>query len=505
MDMASERARTLVVLLTVVAALLAASPGGAAASGISQVTVRVGRPVLAVPSSFIGVSVEQNELLLYDRYRSAFLRLLHVLQPSGDSSPLVLRIGGESADSSFWGPTPFAMVQPAYRQDHPYVLTPAWMTEAGSLVGAGALKVIFDLNLAAHSPAMAAAVATAAWNAFPAQSISSFEIGNEPDLYRFGLVGLSQAVRGRQNTWAFDFGVGDYLPLFGAYAAAVQQAIPAARLAGPAGDNRSTTWVSALGVGAQRRWLSLVTEHYYPPFAGCVAAGTRKYPSASAYLKDAVAAGFAQGERPMADVAHALGLQVRLTETGSSVCGGVAGQTDTFATALWAPDMLFNLLAARLDGVNIHLRANGFVNSALLYAPTGLYAEPLFYGLALFARTLGPGAELMRTVRTGGPGKVKVWIVRLGDGSLRALYINKSSQNAYVAFASSGSRTARLDRLSAPSITANGSVALDGQRFRADGGWTGTPAASHVPGRRGVYRVLVPRFSAALLSVPGRG
>ena len=207
----------------------------------------------------------------------------------------------------------------------------------------------------------------------------------------------------------------------------------------------------------------------------------------------------------MADVAHALGLQVRLTETGSSVCGGVAGQTDTFATALWAPDMLFNLLAARLDGVNIHLRANGFVNSALLYAPTGLYAEPLFYGLALFARTLGPGAELMRAVRTGGPGKVKVWIVRLGDGSLRALYINKSSQNAYVAFAGSGSRTARLDRLSAPSITANGSVALDGQRFRADGGWTGTPAASAVPGRRGVYRVLVPRFSAALLSVPGRG
>ena len=246
MDTASERARTLVVLLTVVAAaLLAASPGWAAASGISQVTVRVGRPVLPVPSSFIGVSVEQNELLRYDRYRSAFLRLLHVLQPPGDSSPLVLRIGGESADSSFWGPTPFAMVQPAYRQDHPYVLTPAWMTEAGSLVGAGALKVIFDLNLAAHSPAMAAAVATAAWNAFPAQSISSFEIGNEPDLYRFGLVGLSQAVRGRQNTWAFDFGVGDYLPLFGAYAAAVQQAIPAARLAGPAGDNRSTTWVSS--------------------------------------------------------------------------------------------------------------------------------------------------------------------------------------------------------------------------------------------------------------------
>ncbi len=365
--------------------------------------------------------------------------------------------------------------------------------------------MIFDLNLAAHSPAMAAAVATAAWKAFPSQSITSFEIGNEPDLYRLGLVGQTQAVRGRRNTWAFRFGVDDYVSLFGAYTRAIQQALPAARFAGPAGDNRSTTWVKALGRGSQRRRLSLVTEHYYPPFAGCVAAGSRKYPSAAAYLKDSVAAGFARGERPIVNAAHALGRPVRLTETGSSVCGGVAGQTDTFATALWAPDMLFNMLATRIDGVNIHLRANWFVNTALFYARTGLYAEPLFYGLVLFARALGPGAELVQAVRTGGPGTLKVWIVRLGNGSLRAVYINKSSQSAYVRFAAAGSGTARLDRLSAPSITANGSVAFDGQRFGADGGWKRAPAASKVPGRGGVYGVLVPRFSAALLSVPGPG
>ncbi len=485
--------------------LLAASPGGAAAGGTSQVTVRVGRAVLPVPRSFLGVSVEQNELLRYDHYRSAFLRLLHALQPPGVRSPMVLRIGGESADSSFWGPTPFALVQPAYRQDRPYVLTPAWMTEAGSLVSAGALKVIFDLNLAAHSPAMATAVATAAWKAFPRQSVTSFEIGNEPDLYHLGLVGLTQAVRARRNSWAFSFGVDDYVSLFGAYARAVQRALPAARLAGPAGDNRSTTWVTALGDSPERRRLSLVTEHYYPPFAGCVAAGSRKYPSAAAYLQDAVAAGFAQSEQPMVNAAHALGRQVRLTETGSSVCGGVAGQTDTFATALWAPDMLFNLLADRIDGVNIHLRANWFVNTALFYTHSGLYAEPLFYGLALFARALGPGAELMQAVQTGGPGKLKVWIVRLADGSLRAVYINKSSEATYVNLAAAAPGTASLDRLSARSITDNASVALDGQRFGLDGNWKQTPVPDEVPGHDGRYGVLVPPFSAALLSVPGRG
>jgi hypothetical protein len=485
-------------------AALAVTPAGAAtaASSPAHVAGSPGRPLLVVPPSFLGVSVEQNELLRYDHYRTPFLRLLRALQPPGDRSPMNLRIGGESADSSFWGSTPFQFVKPAYVQDHPYLLTPAWMTEAGALVKAGALKVIFDLNLAAHSPTMAAAVASAAWSAFPRGSITDFEIGNEPDLYRFGLVGLTQAVPGRRNTWAYTFGIPDYLSLFGAYTRTLQQALPVAKFAGPAGDNTSTTWVKALGAGAQGNTLSLVTEHYYPPFAGCVPVGTRKYPSAKAYLQDAVASGFARGERPMVNASHALGLPVRLTETGSSVCGGIAGQTDTFATALWAPDMLFNLLSTTIDGVNVHLRANSFVNTALLYADSGLYTEPLFYGLVLFARALGPGAELIQTERTGGAQKLKVWIVRRTDGSQRVVYINKSSQDAYVTFPATRSRSALLDRLSAPSITANGTVTFDGQRFDSGGRWHRSPKASRVRARGHAYTVLVPKYSAALLSVP---
>ena len=492
-----------VVLLGALVVTLAALPAIAYASGVSQLTVRVGRPILPVPPAFLGVSVEPNELLRYDQHRSAFIRMLDALRPPGDDSPLSLRIGGESADSSFWGPTPWTMVKPAYRQDHPYLLTQAWMTQAGSLVAAAAVKVIFDLNLASHSPTMAAAVAASAWQAFPPGSITSFEIGNEPDLYRTGLVGLSQAVRGGRNEWAFRFGISDYVSLFGDYTRSLQRALPGARFAGPVGDSRSTQWVRTLASAPQGRRLSLVTEHYYPPFAGCVAAGSRKYPSAAAYLEDSVAAGFAQGERPMVDTSHARGLPLRLTETGSSVCGGVAGQTDTFATALWVPDMLFNLLAVHIDGINIHLRANWFVNTALLYMSSGIYAEPLFYGMVLFARTLGPGAQLVQNVRSGGPEHLKVWTVRLGDGTLRVLYINKSPHDTYAKLASSAHGTALLDRLTAPSITANGSVSLGGQRLGSDGVWTGTRVTGQVQNRNGFYGVLVPRFSAALLSVPG--
>ncbi len=96
------------------------------------------------------------------------------------------------------------------------------------------------------------------------------------------------------------------------------------------------------------------------------------------------------------------------------------------------------------------------------------------------------------------------WMTEAGSlvSAGAAAYINKSAQDASVSLTAGRTSTAVVDRLSAPSITANGSVAFDGQRFRADGGWKRPPAATVVPAGRGGYRVVVPRYSAPLLSVP---
>ena len=56
-------------------------------------------------------------------------------------------------------------------------------------------------------------------------------------------------------------------------------------------------------------------------------------------------------------LAHARGLQFRLDEINSAAlrrCLGRTGVSDTFASALWMLDTLFNMASVGVDGVNFH-------------------------------------------------------------------------------------------------------------------------------------------------------
>ena len=80
------------------------------------------------------------------------------------------------------------------------------------------------------------------------------------------------------------------------------------------------------------------------------------------------------------DAHRRAGLPFRLTEVNSVTCGGVTGVSNTFATALWAPDTLFELLRAGVDGVNVHVRTDA-INAAFAFKRDELVARPLLYGL----------------------------------------------------------------------------------------------------------------------------
>jgi hypothetical protein len=175
----------------ILAAASVRAPGAAAAPSSSQVTVSIGPALVRVPPSFLGLSVEDNELPLYEHWFRTFERLLSVLRPRGDDSPVTLRIGGESADSSVWGSDQDTLVAPAYRQRRAYQLTDQWMAHLGSLVQAAGLKVILDLNLAAHSPRMAAdevasrsPTTSRCWALTSARSMASFAMPRSPALQR---------------------------------------------------------------------------------------------------------------------------------------------------------------------------------------------------------------------------------------------------------------------------------------------------------------------------------
>ena len=107
-----------------------------------------------------------------------FERVLSLLHVPGNG-PLVLRIGGDSADHSFWMPKKTSRRMPAWA----FAVTPTFLSQLRTLVKKDPVKLIVDLNLITDTPLTAATWARAAETSLPRGSIIGFEVGNEPDLY----------------------------------------------------------------------------------------------------------------------------------------------------------------------------------------------------------------------------------------------------------------------------------------------------------------------------------
>jgi Glycosyl hydrolase family 79 C-terminal beta domain len=144
------------------------------------------------------------------------------------------------------------------------------------------------------------------------------------------------------------------------------------------------------------------------------------------------------------------------------------------------------------------------VNAAFSLTSRGLDAGPLLYGLILFARTLGPDAQLVPVhLRGDASTRVKAWAVRLRSGALHVLLINKSSRTATINLRLPVAGTASVERLRAPSASSRSGVTLGGQHLSATGAWLGSPSAELImPGARG-YEVTLPGTSAALVQAAG--
>lgn len=131
-------------------------------------------------------------------------------------------------------------------------------------------------------------------------------------------------------------------------------------------------------------------------------------------------------------MAHRAGLAFRLTELNSVNCGGLPGVSNTFATALWVPDALFELMRGGVNGVKI-----------------------------LFARTLGPHAQLAHVeVHSPSTANLKVWAVRVAGGRLHVLVLDKSDHPVHVGLRLRAGGAATVQRLLAPSVRSRFGVRL---------------------------------------------
>jgi hypothetical protein len=175
--------------------------------------------------------------------------------------------------------------------------------------------------------------------------------------------------------------------------------------------------------------------------------------------------------------------------------------SNTFATALWAPDTMFSMWNVGVSGVNIHL-APGQPNAAFSISPSGLTTSPLLYGMIMFARATGSGAKLapVRTSGTSAPN-VKIWAVHASKNVLKLLVLDKGSRAVNAALHLGNHGKATIQRLIAPSPTATTGVTLAGQHLGPQGQWLGRRVMPLVNPSRGTYTVPMPAYSAAVITV----
>lgn len=463
----------------------------------ATVTVAPDAGSSAVPRSYLGISTEYWTLPLYGRHLALLERVLSLLHVPGDG-PLVLRVGGDSADHSFWMPR--ARTLPPWA----FTLTPRWTALASALVRRLGVRLIIDLNLITDLPSTAARWVQAAQARLPRRSIIGLEVGNEPDIYsRAGWMAMTagKLIAGQ----ALPLGVtaAAYIKDFSQYARALRRVAPHVPLLGPALANPHAheRWIVSL-IASHQPELRIISAHRYP-YSACVPRRWASFATIARLLSERATAGMAASLGPGVRAAHRAGLPFRLTELNSVTCSGRPGVSDTFATALWAPDALFELLRQGVDGVNLHLRAYA-INAPFSLTASGLTARPLLYGLIMFARTLGTDPRLVALkLRAGRSLHLKAWAVRTGADELHVLLINKGHRSVRVLLRLPASGRAAIQRLLAASARSRSGVTLDAQRLGRDGDWQGTAVnETAVPTKRG-YVLTVPRLSAALLSAEG--
>src|SRR5205823_3666777 len=201
--------------------------------------------------------------------------------------------------------------------------------------------------------------------------------------------------------------------------------VPQVPLLAPALANpvASRKWIATLLAGPHPG-LGEVSGHRYP-YSGCALRGWRLYPTIERILSEHATAGTAHALTPVVKLAARAGLPFRLTEINSITCGGLAGVSNSFATALWAPDAVFEYVRTGARGVNLHARVDAINDPFTFDARGGLVVHPLLYGLILFARSLGPNARLVRTQWRASAPRLKAWAVAVGRSTLHVLLLNK--------------------------------------------------------------------------------
>jgi hypothetical protein len=495
------------------------------AAAARPVTVAIDRfdPGLPVPQRFLGLSFEAAALGQLGQYSNRG-DLVGLLRSLGSG---MLRFGGITSDENVaWSDA--ATPRPAWASS---TIGPAQMNAIGLLARRSGWQVLLTVGLAHYEPTAAAREVAAAHRAL-GRYLAAVEIGNEPDAYgRHGLRELPWIAQGYEEE------VSDYRE-------AIEALTPDVPIAGPdvSGSGAFAEWGEE---EATAQTPALLTGHHYP--LGCAQTPA---PSIEELLSSQTRGRAAHSLASYLAVAHRNGIPLRIDETNTVSCGGVAGISNTFASALWATGYITQAMAAGVAGINLEgnpVNCTGYTPvcapDANALAQGALRAQPEWYALLLTKSLVGK-RPLPTSISVEGPPNPAAGSPGSAQSSPSSAQSSPSSAQGppvlteratnLVAAAFSGSShtvqivladneppgasplALRLDvgagidradilRLTAPAQNATGGVQLAGREVTSSGSWIAPVGTESIAAHDGVLALELAPDSAALVTTSRPG
>jgi hypothetical protein len=464
----------------------------AQAEGISTqptppVTVEIDRfdPAHPVAKRFLGLSFEAAAIDQFAQYanRGNLVGLLRSLGPG------VLRFGGITADQNV-GWTDIATPRPSWASS---AIGPADMNALGALARRSGWQVLLTVGLAHYEPQAAAREVAAAHRALGPYLVA-VEIGNEPNAY--GNHGF------RELPWIAQ----GYEEEVTGYREAIGALTPDVPIAGPdvSGSGVFSEWGAE---EALAQTPALLTGHHYP--LGCA-----HNPSIEALLSSATRGAAARSLASYMAVSRSNGIPLRMDEINSVSCGGVAGISDTFASALWATGYITQAMADGIEGINLQGNPTNCTGYTPICAPDpaalaqgDLRAQPEWYALLLTQSLVGSRPLPTAIESTGSPDLVAASFLA-SDHSVRVVLVNDEVQGTAPLGlrleVGAGMGTAHILRLTAPAPSATEGERLAGRAVAPDGSWRAPRRTESIATRGGIVPVELAPGSAALVTIGRR-
>jgi len=441
-----------------------------------RLRLQVERPGPVIPRDFMGLgyeisSVGQKGLLSGENH--TLVQFVRLLGPQG-----VIRIGGNTSDFATFSSHGEAVSAPKQT-----VVNQGVIEDLGAFLRATGWRLIWGLNLGKGSTENAAEEAAAVASS-AGDALLAFEIGNEPDLFS----------RNGHRPPSYDYT--DFYQDYQRYVGVIRKRVPGAPMAGPDAATR-TDWVDAFARD-ERSDIKLLTHHYY-------AEGPPQNPASTLENLLNSSEKFESITRQLRAASQSARVPYRICEINSCFGGGKAGVSDTFASAVWGLDLMFDLAAAQGAGLNMETGLNqlGWVSK---YTPIDTdgqgnwFARPLYYGMLAFA--LASRGQLVGLDSEASNINFRAYAVLGGERRLWVTLLNKdTARGASVTLElPRGFGSGNVSRLSAPSMSSTSRVTLGGSEVTSDGQWSPTGRERlMVRGKAG--EIQVPPVSACIIEL----